>query len=223
MALGAILLEIERAVPDDFSSVDDLRAFLLVAARTVEVYPIAKRTSQYDELVHQAREEFCSYIEGLSPNDLRTVEPLPYRRVLRIQERDQLWHRLDQRWGARPDRWWYPLNHESAPANIIALQRWAIREPDSQNVVQEVLMRHRIERVWELRRVNRLDQYEMDITLMDMQGPQANEVFWTSGEMDWLLYSSHEGSLAFAGEPMVAGIKIAWPKWDQHIFVNQWH
>lgn len=84
-------------------------------------------------------------------------------------------------------------------------------------------MQQRIKRLWELRRKRRLDQFEMDPALLQLQGPQANEVFWTASEMDWLLYSSHEGSLTVAGEWLVAAITVAWPRWDQHEFVNEWH
>lgn len=223
MASGAILLDVERVVPSDFASIAELRTFLLTAARTIEVYPITNPTARYDQLVAEARESFQAYIAHLSPHDLHAIEPLPYRRVLTPPQWDRLWHRFVRRWGAHPDQWWYPLNGEPIPANVMLLQRWAFCDAILQEVLQGLFRQQHIERLWELRRQWRLDQYEMDPALLELQGPQANEVFSTAGAMDWLLYSSHEGSLTAAGEWLVAAIKATWPAWEQHVFVHEWH
>ena len=51
-------------------------------------------------------------------------------------------------------------------------------------------------RVWELNE-SRLDpEYEMDTRLCDFAG---NETYWSSRELDWLVYVSHESSIAFTG------------------------
>ncbi len=219
MALGAILLEVERVVPQAFLSVRDLRAFLLNVGHTIEVYPIRNPTPRYEALVAETRQAFCAFIEQLSADDLHAIVPLPHRRVLAINERELLWQRLgrlmEHYWGRRPNSFWYPLLTRDVPPDILVLKEFDFREADLLEALHKELIKQPIRRIYRLRLPQEmLDQYEMDAVLFE---PQGVEEYWTSDMMDWVLYASHENTLACAGEWLVNIIKQIWPEWENHL------
>jgi hypothetical protein len=221
IALGAILLAVESVVPSAFASVDDLRAFLLTIGRTVEAYPIRPSRRTPEELrvrLEAAREAFCTFIAGLSAENLRGVEPLPYRRVLSLRERGRFWARLKRRWDApKPTSFWYPLIEGPPPPHTRAFHERPFKAAIPPECLQTILAGHRIRRVWELRTGHAHNQYEMDVTLLRSWGG-VGEQYWTSEKMDWLLYHSHENSLTVAGEWFLNAVKEAWPDCEQHLY-----
>ena len=82
--------------------------------------------------------------------------------------------------------------------------------------VRDILLRHGIERLWELRKFQGEDdpEYELSITLLE---PYYNgtEGYWSSGDLDWLLYASHEDSLTVAGW-LLPELQARWPSWQTH-------
>jgi len=69
--------------------------------------------------------------------------------------------------------------------------------------------------VWELREYG--PEYTMDIELLD---PIYNlaEGYWSSEQMDWIIYASHESSITVGGW-MLDEIKEQWPAWSEYV----WH
>jgi hypothetical protein len=43
-------------------------------------------------------------------------------------------------------------------------------------------------------------------------------MYWSSRELDWLIYLSHEESLTFAGRWLVEAIKEALPNWRERLY-----
>jgi hypothetical protein len=68
--------------------------------------------------------------------------------------------------------------------------------------------------VWELREYG--PEYEQDVSLFD---PQYNgaEGYWSSGELDWIVYASHESSVTVGGW-LLADVKALWPAWAAHLW-----
>ena len=50
--------------------------------------------------------------------------------------------------------------------------------------------------------------------------PAGAEVFWTSRELDWVLYVSHEHSITVAGDWLVAGVKAIWPNRQERLYTD---
>jgi hypothetical protein len=78
---------------------------------------------------------------------------------------------------------------------------------NSLHVLQSLLKVHGITHLYELREPGGFD-YEMDLELFE---PYSNgdEGFWTSENIDWLVYASHERSLTVAGLKNVTYIEDA--------------
>lgn len=217
--LGEILFRIEQVSADEFSDSESLRSFLIETGRTVPYEQhSASMPAEEDE---QERRLFCRYIEHLSDDDLASVTPLPYRRVLGQREQEKIWQRLKRHWDITPRLHWYPLNKEVLRPHVIALQEdWFARHvpPD---VLRQILRQRRIRRVWEMREAGifPFPQYEMDLDFLIPWGG-GGEHCWTSEKMDWLLYTSHEHSVTLGGEWFLNLVKQAWPQWEEHLYAG---
>jgi hypothetical protein len=74
-----------------------------------------------------------------------------------------------------------------------------------------MLAAHGVKRVWELLEPGWPEpECEMDLTLCTFG---TSEGYYTSPSFDWLVYRSHEHSIALAGNWLVDAVKQAWPGW----------
>ena len=129
-----------------------------------------------------------------------------YRRLLTAAESKELWAKLRERWGVRGIGYpWYPLSADPAPAGAIAVhtELWDSREGD--DLLRRVLADCQVRTCYELREGP--PEYELDASMApaDYDG---RELFLTS-DFEWLLYASHERSIALAG-------------WIAEFFAGEW-
>lgn len=168
-------------------------------------------------VVGRVREQFVAYIRGLSAEDLRQVAPLPFRRVLRDDGSDAIWARLGDRW-LIGSAFWYPLSISARdlPGRIVAFWFDDFVAGYGAARLRDVLAAHGIDRVWELRYPLSypIVEYEMDLCLMHPRC-RMSEFYWTSSAMDWVVYTSHEQTIAFAGECLVEAVLGSWPGWQE--------
>ena len=215
--LDAILVGVERVTPRDYRTVEELRAFLVLAGQTAESdftrppnNEIAART------MAEERSLFCDYIERLSEPELLGVAPLPYRRSLTPDENTRLWSALDRHWGTGSG-YWHPLGAEEMPPNVIAFQAAWFDEEVPTEVLRGLLAGRGVQRLWELREHG--PEYEIELALFE---PYYNgaEGYWTAGQMDWLIYASHESSITVAGDWLIESLKASWPNWHQRLYTG---
>jgi len=70
--------------------------------------------------------------------------------------------------------------------------------------------------VWQIDESGFDPEFEMDPRLCSFV--RRGETYWSSGELDWLVYSSHEESITFAGRWLVGAVKAAWPTWSERLY-----
>jgi hypothetical protein len=46
------------------------------------------------------------------------------------------------------------------------------------------------------------------------------EGYWTSADLDWIIYASHEASVTLGGW-LVGRVKALWPSWDAHVWTDR--
>ena len=133
--------------------------------------------------------------------------------MLSDDEAKRLWSRLRQAWQIT-DGYWYPLV-ESSNETVAAFQDGPFYEAVSSQLLQSILGAHGIERTWELREFG--PEYEQDVALLN---PYYNgaEGYWSSGELDWIVYASHENSVTVGGW-LLEEIKSVWPTWNEKIWI----
>ncbi len=208
--LNAIRVEIERINPNELADPNDTRDLILIAGREANDDFTRKPIGQTDaEATADERECFCDFICGLSDSVLQSTEPLPYQRVLSQPESESLWSRLRDRWEIT-DGYWFPLA-ECSLQDIAAFQDRYFADFFSSFNLTDLLSSRGITRVWELREHG--PEYEQDVSMFD---PHYNGAggFWSSGDLDWVVYASHESSITVGGW-LLAEIKNQWPEWKQ--------
>ncbi len=213
--LKAIRVEIERLDAEQLEDFAETQEILLLAGATGDDEFTRKPIGQIDAFATaDEREAFCRFVRGLSEGDLEAIEPLPYQRVLAADEAKQLWSRLRQRWQIT-EGYWYPL--AVCPlSTIAAFQDRPFYEAVPPESVERILRARRIERVWELRESG--PEYELDVSSCQ---PYYNgaEGYWSSGNLDWIVYASHESSVTVGGW-LLDEVKAIWPSWREKIWTS---
>jgi hypothetical protein len=210
--LKAIRVEIERIDPTELGDLESTRALLILAGEIAE----DAFTRSIDEIAQRAMgeecEAFCRYIGEFTVANLNEVEALPFRRVLTDEESKAIWSGLRGRWQIS-DHYWYPLAACTLP-DVVAFKARAFEEAMPHQRLQGILAARGIERVWELREYG--PEYEEDVSLFE---PFYNgaEGYWSSGDLDWLLYASHESSVTIAGW-LLLSLKGIWPSWQAQVW-----
>lgn len=223
---AAIEEEVDSIDPRDYRSIEELRAALVRIGRTADD-PYLRSVIDARELegISGDRARFCEYISGVSPVELRLVEPLPYRRLLSQKESMGRWRKLDERWGTSFGSYWYPLRSEPTPPGVLALQEaWFWHEIPPARLAA-ILAGHGVKQFWQLSgdfRYYIQGEYEVGLESLEAgRGPgPAVEAYWTSGRMDWLVYISHESSVTVAGDWFIKAVKEAWPGWERHLYTG---
>lgn len=211
--LNAIRIEIERIDPNEFDELKEARELIILAGIVANDDFTRKPMGRTDaNAMANERESFCDFVRGISDSELQSIEPLPYQRVLSKSESDVLWTRLRNRWKI-PTGYWFPLI-DCSLTDVVAFQDRYFEEFCSSFDLSGLLVSRGVSRVWELREYG--PEYEQDVSEFD---PQYNgaEGYWSSGDLDWIVYASHESSVTVGGW-LLDELKPHWPEWNQRIW-----
>ncbi len=211
--LNAIRVEIERIDSKELTDRNKTRDLIILAGTDADDDFTRKPIGEIDaNAMANERKSFCAFICGLLDAELQSVQPLPFQRVLSESESESLWSRLRERWQITND-YWFPLA-ECVTLDVVAFQDRYFNDFCSHFNLADLLSSRGISRVWELREYG--PEYEQDVSIFY---PHYNgaEGFWSSGDLDWVVYASHESSITVGGWPL-AEIKNHWPEWKQRIW-----
>jgi hypothetical protein len=123
--------------------------------------------------------------------------------------------RLHERWGASEGQHWHPLLSDDLPPHVLAFEQAGFARAITTVSLQGILRQHGVEHIWELREFG--PEYELDLKSLKPTYT-GGEGYWTSGDMTWLMYASHESSITVAGEWLITAVKEAWPNWELHLY-----
>lgn len=110
--------------------------------------------------------------------------------------------------------YWYPLYDIKPEIPVIAFYDDVFQQNHLWEYIQEYFIKHHIELVFEIQEVTpiRIVDYfgsryfiEQDEDGYDMLG--MSESFWYDVSHEWLIYVSHEGTIAFAGKDLVSYLR----------------
>ncbi|MFL5734107.1 MAG: hypothetical protein ACJ78Q_13010 [Chloroflexia bacterium] len=232
--LSAILNEIERAILERFHTVEQMREYLLAAGLKAKVISGEETSHQNGELIvliHEPRwdederaaaeralSNYLEYIASLSAEEAVKAAPVLYRHRMSETQRRSVRKKLAKRWDVAPrSHTWFPLRGEPLPPDVLALQdAWFDNEVGAEKL-REILLAHGITRIWEIHESLLGPEYEFDPRLCNFWGV---ETYWSSQELTWMVYKSHESSITFAGYWLINAIQKAWPNWEQRIYTG---
>lgn len=212
--VGAMLEGVETLRPEEMASLEAARVRIAVAgleARNMFTQPAPGELEE--PRMTEERAAFAAFVRGVGEAELARVQPLPCRRVLGEDEDRAIWDRIRERWDV--DGYWYPLG-ETSRADVIAYADDAFQRAVGSEGLRRILERRGVRRVWEIREFG--PSYEMDVVLLEPEYSGGAEGFWSAGEMDWLVYASHEGSVTIGGAGLMREVEAAWPEWERHLW-----
>jgi hypothetical protein len=211
--LNAIRVELETIDPTVLSDFDSARELTLLAGDTADDLFTRNSSEAVEErAMAEERVAFREYVLSLTRDNLAAVPPLPYQRVLSVDESRAIWTRLRAHWQIEAG-YWYPLT-APRPTDVAAFETVAFGEAVPAQALRAVLQRRGVTRLWELREYG--PEYEQEVSLFD---PHYNgaEGYWSSGDLKWIVYVSHEGSVTVGGW-LLDEVKTIWPAWEPHLW-----
>ena len=196
-----IKIDLERAYPDDFATLDDLRQHMMEGVQSAHG-PLLEQNKEI-ESTREQREQFCTYIRQFTYDAAHSVDPLPYQRYFSPRELERLWYRVRQKWTVESNATWYPINANlpEQPANILTFQSAWFRHNVPLQALQQLFYRKGIAYVWEFwMRGPFVDPCNSKATSLMVPLPILGEGYWTSEKRNWIIYASHEDTIAFGGD-----------------------
>jgi hypothetical protein len=210
--LAAIRSDVERFVPADFRSQEELRAMLVGAGGSAESafthseHPVAIRA------ITDERRRFIEFARTADVGQFADLPRLPFRRVLGDAEHKALHEAFIRRWGR-----WYggSVNARHPLPDVVTLHEVVMEAPGAYDHLRLILAEHGVTRLFELRESG--DGYELDTAASEFIY-NGDEGFWTAGEMEWMVYASHESSITFGGPWLAAAIRPHLPDFDRYLY-----
>jgi hypothetical protein len=214
----AIEIEIERFTGQEFRSLEEARKLLLESGSRAlsSLLHEFQRSPEACVALTDEWKSFEAYVSSLDAIQLARIEPLPYRRVLAQSESAQLREELSARWGAKG--YWYPLSKCDPPTNVVAFHQELWQQRDGTSLLLQATQERAIERCFVF--LEGPVDYEIDRSLVDSIY-RGDETFVTS-DFQWLIYSSHESSIAVAGW-LADFFRAQWRDWESVAYAGPFH
>lgn len=210
-ALEWVLVRIEGIDVDRLFALGDLQSHLIRVVRDASrEHDEFWNTTLHDDSQSEL-EALCQYIGGLSPDALKEVKPLPYRRPLAESEVWTIWRRIADAWKlpstppARVSATAWRRSHSDVLVSDVETFNQAIRPPVLRSILQEL----GVNRIWKLGLLEESWSFEMDLAFVDTRCDWG-ECYWVPHHLDWILYVSHEGDLVGAGHALLSRLLSAW-------------
>jgi hypothetical protein len=215
--LSAILIGVEGFDPSHFISFDEARNAILAVAQSAEsIFTQGPHGLIENTVMAEEREAFRLFVENYSEDNVAQEEPLFYRRVLSPSESEDIWDKVQSRWGVIRREYWYPLIDRTND-NIEAFQDKSFEKVITTDGLRAILANHGLTRVFELRESG--VEYELDLSVAFDPYYNGDEGYWCAEQADWIIYASHESSITLGGW-LLDEIKHIWPDWRQHIWIT---
>ena len=217
--LSAMLAAVEALVPTTEPQTN-FRTRVAEAGRTAEndvTLGQSWREQGIWETTWGERKAFVEAVLSWTELELSGLSPLPFRRAVLTEERAALWTSLCGRWKVG-GRYWFPWSDTQLDEEVVVVDAAALRDNIGMEALRSILSENGVSRVYELWQYNEEQDYELKLEQFDV-GNGWGERFWFSHAMDWIIYVTHEGSAAVAGEWLLARMKVVWPTWAEHPYV----
>ena len=213
--LNAILVEVERHRPADFTSLEEAKRVLMaVAANAQSIFTQPPNGNLEQQAMNEEREALNNFIATIKENDLSSVEPLFYRRVLTAEEGDIIWDTLRTNWDIS-NGYWYPLANRKRE-DIEAFQDTYFEKEVGPEKLRTIFRTHGIGTLWEMREdgIN----HELEISVFEPYY-DGNEGYWCDSSFEWIVYASHESSITVGGW-LLPELKSVWANWEQRVWTT---
>jgi hypothetical protein len=196
--VDAILIKVEELDSDDLPAVGELTRLLVEAAHEAQspfTRPREVLGAIPGQVMADERRLFADRVAELAC-ETDAIEALPYRRTLSDVEGDRWLDSLQQRWGV-VNLEWYPMLDVPVPDEVLVLQQEGIFKGGGDAATRTALVEMCVGRVIELR--EDVAHREIDVDWFSPTYTASGEGLWTDESRAWIVYASHENTVAFGG------------------------
>ncbi len=215
--LSTILNEIEKTIPEDFETIKELKKYIVYSCENAYIdinsYCMHSYSSGKEEIMHKAveeeKEEFKSFIISLNEKRLRYSEPLFYRRVLKNEEAEEIKNRIVES----------RRNFRRNEDHSLFGDYFFIDKKVTPKILRNILINHGIKKVYEID-THKETHFEIDVDMFNPYGKVKNidtdignpyeridrEKFFSSSDMDWVIYADHEDYIRIDGKWLIDDI-----------------
>jgi hypothetical protein len=162
--------------------------------------------------MQEERKKFTDFIENVAESDLKSVEPLPHRRRLSNEESNQIRQTLREIWNFEGN-YWEPLE-ELSPTPTIFLMKNNLTDNDYEKIIEE-MKKHADNKLYEITE----DGSDAEIEFSFFH-PDCYETIYCDRGCEWIVYGSHEGTVAFGGTWLLDFIRQLYS--DRQVKLNKW-
>ncbi|MBD8045682.1 MAG: hypothetical protein KID00_07575 [Clostridium argentinense] len=215
--LEFILNEIEKSIPEDFETIEELKKYIVSSCENayidinsycIKSYSYGKEEIMY-KAVEEEKEEFKSFIISLNEKRLRYSEPLFYRRVLKDEEAEEIKNLIVE------SRRNFRRNEEDS----LFGDYFFIDKKVTPKILRNILINHGIKKIYEID-TSKEAYFEIDVDMFNPYGKVNNkdtdivnpyerinrEKFFSSSDMDWVIYADHEDYIRIDGKWLIDDI-----------------
>lgn len=132
------------------------------------------------------------------------------------QKADGLVKKLKSTWHIEK-HYWYPL-YDCMREDVIAFNSDYIEDIETKvSDIQNLLLKQNNNQVFEMHEDRSVFVVETNSLDPSYDG-RYGERFWFNEDMNWIIYASHEGSIAFGGRELIYSLKGKWQDWESNLF-----
>ena len=208
--IRVIQQEVETLVGLKFTPFEICKQELVEMGKKSYSIGLTNRIAQ--NAMNEEREKFIKFVNSRTTENVSEVEPLPYRRRLTSKEMLSVRKKLLELWNF-DGGYWNPLEDQS-PKETVFLMQDNLTDEDCAKIA-DYLISTSGKRLYEVTE-DRID-HEMEFDSFDIN---LHEAIIADKTFEWVIYGSHEGTLAFGGTALVGFIKSLFA--DRQDKLNKW-
>lgn len=163
--------------------------------------------------MQEEREKFIDFIDHITPEQLKLVEPLPHSRRLSEEEKQTVRQALLTHWNFQGN-YWEPLE-ELSPQPFIFLMNENVTDSDYERIISAI-QKHAADYLFEITE----DGSDTEITPDLFKPDDCYETIYCDKSYDWIIYGSHEETIAFGGTWLLELITELFA--DRKELLNKW-
>ena len=160
---------------------------------------VSKKNTIQKNAMNEERLKFVEFIHSRTIENISHIKPIPYRHKLTDTEMITIRKQLLETWNYDGD-YWNPLEDKSPKETVVILKENLT--PDDSEKIINFLASISHKRMYEITE-DRID-YEIEFDSFDLD---LCETIVTDYSLDWVIYGSHEETLAFGGTKLIDFVK----------------
>ena len=211
-AIEAIKLGIETIVGKQYDSIDQCKSELInLGLSSQTIFTTSSRNNIEEKAIYDERIKFKEYIENISDFDLLDVDPLTYARKMIDYESIQVSKEISKSWNF-DGGYWVPLKDISR--ETVFLNKDNISKKDYKQIYEFII--NNSDKYLIMLTEEHYD-YEIDKSEFD---PDCYETVYSDKTFSWIIYGSHENTLAFGGNLLIQKVFEIYRNRSE--LINQW-